>query len=76
MANGFVVDVPGAVNRGLQFRQQEQLRPLQQQQADLSLQKQRQSLQFGGLQQESLQQQIDQRTEEQKNKSFAKGVNI
>lgn len=73
MANGqfgFAVDVPGAVQRGLQFRQAEQMRPLQQQQAQLELQRQQQQFATGGLQQQDLQQQIQQRTEEQKNKSL------
>lgn len=85
MANGtFTADIPGAVQRGLQFRQQAQLRPLQVQQAGLGLQqqqqklqqaglglqRQQQQLQTGGLQQQALQQQIDQRTEKQKTQSL------
>jgi len=49
MANGnfLVADIPGAVNRGLQFRQQEQLRPIQTESAGLALQQQKQGLQQG-----------------------------
>ena len=76
-----VADVAGAFERGRQFRQAEQLRPLQQESARLGLQQQEQSLQFGqrreeqaqalgALQQTGLQQQIDQRTDVQKNKSL------
>lgn len=82
MANGIAVaDVAGAFERGRQFRQAEQLRPLKQESARLGLQQQEQDLQFGqrrneqtlalgGLQQTGLQQQIDQRTDAQKNKSL------
>jgi len=76
-----VADVAGAFERGRQFRQAEQLRPLQQESARLGLQQQEQSLQFGqrreeqaqalgALQQTGLQQQIDQRTDLQKNKDL------
>jgi len=76
-----VADVAGAFERGRQFRQAEQLRPLQQESARLGLQQQEQSLQFGqrreeqaqalgSLQQTALQQQIDQRTDLQKNKDL------
>ena len=76
-----LADVAGAFERGRQFRQAEQLRPLQRESASLGLQQQEQALQFGqrreeqaqalgGLQQTSLQQQIDQRTDTQKNKSL------
>lgn len=65
-----VADIPRAVQTGLQIRQQEQLRPIQQQTAQLGLERQQQALRLGGLQQESLQQQIDQRTDEQKNVDF------
>lgn len=67
MANGFVVDIPGAVERGLQFRQAAQLRPGEQQAQQLGLQRQQQQLDTGGLQQQALQQGIE--TEEQKQKS-------
>lgn len=67
MANGLVVDIPGAVERGLQFQQAAQLRPLQQQQAQLGLQQQRQALALGGLQQQAAQQGIE--SEQQKAKS-------
>jgi len=55
-----VADIPGAVARGQQFRQQEALRPLQLQQAE-------QQLQFGQLKQQQVEQQIE--TEEQRAKS-------
>ena len=42
MANGLVTDIAGAVNRGLQFRQAEALRPVEQQRAQLGLQQQQQ----------------------------------
>lgn len=70
MANGLTVDVPSAIQRGLQFRQQELDAPLQAQQNQLKQQRQQQLLTTGGLQQQALQQQIDQRTDEQKNLSF------
>jgi len=82
MANGIAVaDVAGAFERGRQFRQAEQLRPLQRESASLGLQQQEQALQFGQrredqaqalgeLQQTGLQQQIDIRTDTQKNKSL------
>lgn len=70
MANGLTIDVPGAIERGLQFRQAEQLRPIQQQTAQLGLERQQQALRFGELQQQNLQQQIDQRTDDQKSKDF------
>lgn len=71
MANGqFVADVPGAVQRGLQFEQAGKLRPLQQQQAQLGIERQQQQLQTGALQQRSTQQQIDIRSDEQKNIEF------
>ena len=38
MANGFTADIPAAVNRGLQFRQQEQLRPIELEQAQQATQ--------------------------------------
>lgn len=63
MANGFVVDVPGAVERGLQFRQQEQLRPIQLGQA-------KQATQFNVLKEQALKQDIQARTDEQKNIDF------
>ena len=48
MANGqfggLVADIPGAVQRGLQFQQAAQLRPLQQQQAQLGIQQQQQGI--------------------------------
>jgi len=82
MANGLAVaDVAGAFARGRQFRQAEQLRPLQQESARLGLQGQEQALQFGQRREDQaqalgelkitdVQQQIDQRTDTQKNKSL------
>lgn len=67
MSNGFVADIPGAVNRGQQFQFQQQMRPIQLEQAQ-------QVNQFNQLKQEQLRQQIDQRTEEQKNLSFVNSV--
>lgn len=59
MANGlFVADIPGAVQRGLQFRQAAQLRPVQQRSAELGLQQKQQALQLGGLQQQRTKQLI------------------
>lgn len=56
MANGpFTADIPGAFQRGLQFRQAEQLRPIQQQAAQLGAEQQQQSLRLGGLQQQQAQ---------------------
>ena len=65
-----VADIPRAVEIGLQGRRAEQAAPIQQQSAQLGLERQQQTLQLGGLQQESLQQQINQRTDEQKNIDF------
>ncbi len=59
MANQFTTDIAGAVNRGLQFRQAEQLRPGQLQSAQLGVQRQQQQLTTGGLQQEVIQQGIE-----------------
>lgn len=71
MANGqFTVDVAGALNRGLQFRQDQQMRPLQVQQAEQGLQQQQQQFQTGQLQQKAVQQQIDQRSDQQKTQSL------
>lgn len=56
MANGqfggLVADIPGAVERGLQFRQQSQLRPIELQQQKLGIQRQQQQLETGNLQQQ------------------------
>lgn len=70
MANGLTFDPLGAFERGRQFRQAEALRPLELQQQQLGLQQTQQDLALGGLKQQDLQQQIDQRTEEQKNRDF------
>ena len=81
MANGFVADIAGDVNRGLQFAQQERLNPLQVQEAQLGLRQQQQQLaaqpqqqaqqfQLGQLELKALEQQIQQRTDEQKNRDF------
>ncbi len=75
MANGqFIADIPGAVQRGLQFQQAGQLRPGELQQQQLGLQRQQQQLSTGGLQQQAIQQGIDQRTDDQKNLSLATGA--
>lgn len=75
MANGqFTVDVAGALNRGLQFRQQEQLRPLQVQQAEQALQGQQQQFQTGQIQQQAVQQQVDKRNDQQKTQSLLKAA--
>ena len=69
-----VADVPGAFARGQQFKHQAEIRPLEIAAAQQSLlgqqQQQQQRGQFSALQNQSLQQQIDQRTDEQKNKSL------
>jgi len=69
-----VADVPGAFARGQQFAQQAQLRPLQVEAAQQALagqqQLQEQRGQFSALQNQNLQGQIDQRTDEAKNKSL------
>lgn len=79
MANGqFVLaDVPGAFQRGEQFRQQQQLRPLEiaiaQQnvgRGQQAIRQGEQGLQFGQVRQRALEQQIDQRTDKQKNQSL------
>lgn len=66
----FVADIPGAVERGFQMKQNELLRPIKQETAQLELDRSRQQLAFGELKQKSLQQQIDARSDEQKNKEF------
>lgn len=73
MANqfgGLVADIPGAVQRGLQFQQAAQLRPGQLQQQQLGTQRAEQQLVTGGLQQQNIQGQIDQRTDQQKTRSL------
>ena len=79
MANGqfLVADAPGAVNRGLQFRQEALARPLAIESANLGIQKQEQgltqgeqALKFGETKQRGLEQQIDERTDKQKNQSL------
>ena len=71
MANGqfggLVADIPGAVQRGLQFQQAAQLRPGQLQQQQLGTQRAEQQLVTGGLQQQQIQQGIE--TEDQRAKS-------
>jgi len=70
MANqfgGLVADVPGAFERGKQFRQAELLRPGQLEQQQLGTQRAQQQLVTGGLQQQAIQQGIE--TEAQKAKS-------
>jgi hypothetical protein len=64
---GLVADIPGAVQRGLQFQQAAQLRPGQLQQQQLGTQRAEQQLVTGGLQQQQIQQGIE--TEEQRAKS-------
>ena len=63
MASGFTADIPAAVERGLQFRQQEQLRPIQLEQAQ-------QATQFNVLKQKQAEQNIQSRTDEQRNIDF------
>ena len=70
MAQFMMADVPGAVNRGLQFKQQQELRPLEIAQAQQAIEAGEQRGQFSRLQQTNLQQQIDKRTDEEKNKSL------
>lgn len=65
-----VADIPLAVQTGLQRREQNQLAPIQQRTAQLGLEQQQQQLGLGRLQKESIQQQIDTRTDDQKNKSL------
>ena len=77
MAQFIQPDIPGAVNRGLQFAQQQRMNPLQIDAANLAIQGQEQKLeqgeqnmQFGRTKQKALEQQIAQRTSDQKNKDF------
>ncbi len=76
MANGqfMVADIPGSFARGQQFRHQAEIRPLEIAAARQSLtgqeQQQQQRGQFSALQNQNLQQQIDQRTDQQKNQSL------
>ena len=77
MAQFIQPDIPGAVNRGLQFAQQQRMNPLQIDAAKLAIQGQEQKLeqgeqnmQFGRTKQKALEQQIAQRTSDQKNKDF------
>jgi hypothetical protein len=60
-------DIPGAVQRGLQFRQAAQLRPGALQSQQFGLQRQEQQLATGALQQQQIQQGIE--TEQQRAKS-------
>jgi hypothetical protein len=72
MATGQFVtaDVPAAFQRGLQFRHQQQLRPIEVALAQQSIERGKQGLQFGKAKQRALEQQIDQRTDAQKNQSL------
>jgi len=76
MANGqfMVADVPSAFARGQQFRHQTEIRPLEIAAAQQALtgqqQQQEQRGQFSELQRTNLQQQIDQRTDQQKKQSL------
>ena len=71
MANGqFVADIPGAVERGQQFAQQEALRPLQQQQAQLGIQSQQQQFALGQQRGQIQQQQIQDNEKAQLQKDF------
>lgn len=77
MTQFILPDIAGQVNRGLQFAQQQRLNPLQVDAAQLAIQEQQQglkqgeqSLQFQKVQQQGLEQQIQQRTDEQKNRDF------
>ena len=72
MANGQFqsADIMGEINRGLQFRQQQELRPLEIAAAKQQLQQGEQSNQFAQTQNRALEQQIDQRTDDQKNQSL------
>lgn len=73
MAQFTVADIPGAFARGQQFRQQQELRPLEIAIAQQNIEKGQQGiergqqgLQFAKTQQRALEQQIDQRTDQQK----------
>jgi hypothetical protein len=77
MAQFILPDIPGSVNRGLQFAQQQKMNPLQVDAAELAIQGQEQnlrqgeqSMQFNQVRQQGLEQQIAQRTSDQKNKDF------
>ena len=77
MAQFIQPDIPGAVNRGLQFAQQQRMNPLQIDAANLAIQGQEQglrqgeqSMQFNQVRQQEVEQQIAQRTSDQKNKDF------
>jgi hypothetical protein len=74
MAQFQVADVPGAAARGQQFKHQAEIRPLEiaaAQQALIGQQNQQQQQgQFSALRNQGLQQQIDQRTDQQKNQSL------
>ena len=72
MANGQFqsADIMGEINRGLQFRQQQELRPLEIAAAKQQLQQGEQSNQFAQTKNRALEQQIDQRTDDQKNQSL------
>ena len=77
MAQFPVADIPGAVNRGLQFRQAQELRPFDiavarqnVKKGEQAFQQGAQNLETGRLKQQVFQQQIDQRTDAQKNQSL------
>lgn len=78
MAQFQFADVAGSLNRGEQFAQQAKIRPLEiaaaQQQLQGQQQEQEQQGQFSALRNQGLQQQIDQRTGQQKNKSLFNGA--
>jgi hypothetical protein len=65
-----VADIMGSIDRGRNFAQAERMRPINEQSAKLGLEQQQQSLTTGGLQQQNIQSQIDQRTNEQKSKAL------
>jgi len=77
MAQFTLADIPGSFNRGLQFRQQNELRPLEiaaaQQNvanAEQNFRAGEQNIQFNQTRQRELEQVIDQRTDDQKNQSL------
>lgn len=78
MAQFIQPDIPGAVNRGLQFAQQQRMNPLQIDAANLAIQGQEQDLrqgeqniQFGQTRQKALDQEIDIVEEDRKNRGLA-----
>ena len=65
-----VADIMGNIDRGRNFAQAERMRPINEESARLGVEQQQQALTTGGLQQQNIQSQMDQRTNEQKSQAL------